>query len=240
MNKGKERFRHELKYLINWGDKALMTSRMGPLLHIDPNAENGEYMIRSLYFDDYMNSAYEQKNDGVLERKKYRIRIYNYSDKVIKLERKKKFDAYIFKESASLTRDEFEKILNGDYAFLLKSDKPLLREFYVECVSNGMRPKTIVDYEREPWIYDLGTVRITFDMNVRAAVGSFDIFDPHLPCLSVLEPGKLVLEVKYTEMLPNFVRDILPPEKTEFTAVSKYVLCYEKSMYLRGEEYYEY
>lgn len=38
-----------------------------------------------------------------------------------------------------------------------------------------MRPRVIVDYEREPWIMDTGTVRLTMDMNVRAAVGSYDI-----------------------------------------------------------------
>ena len=74
-------------------------------------------------------------------------------------------------------RGEFEQILAGDYGFLLRSPYPLCREFYIECICNMMRPRTIVDYEREPWVMDEGTVRITFDMNVRAAVGSFDIFD---------------------------------------------------------------
>lgn len=171
-------------------------------------------------------------------RKKYRIRIYNYSDRSIKLERKKKHGSYIFKESAPLTREEVEKILAGDYEFLLKSQYPLCREFYVECVSNMMRPRTIVDYDREPWIMDEGTVRVTFDRDVRAAIGSFDIFDPTLPTLPVLEPGKLVMEVKFTEMLPQIVRDILPPHVAEFTAVSKYVLCYEKTRYMNGFEYW--
>ena len=63
-----------------------------------------------------------------------------------------------------------------------------------------MRPRTIVDYDREPCIMDEGTVRVTFDRDVRAAIGSFDIFDPTLPTLPVLEPGKLVMEVKFTEM----------------------------------------
>ena len=101
-----------------------------------------------------------------------------------------------------------------------------------------MRPRTIVDYDREPWIMDAGTVRITFDSDVRAAVGGYDIFDATLPTLPVLEPGKLVLEVKFTELLPQLVRNILPPQAAEFTAVSKYVLCYEKIGYLNGFEYW--
>ena len=60
----------------------------------DKHARAGGYTIRSLYFDDYCNSAYEEKDAGILMRKKYRVRIYNGSDKVIKLERKKKYGAH--------------------------------------------------------------------------------------------------------------------------------------------------
>ena len=233
-----EQYRNEWKYLIDTAQKELICQRLEPVMELDRHARNGGYMLRSLYFDDYYHSAYEEKDGGVLQRKKYRIRIYNCSDSSIKLERKKKFGAYIFKEAASLTRDEVYKILDGDYEFLLHSDQSLCREFYVECMSNVMRPRTIVDYDRQPWILDAGTVRLTFDMDVRAVVGGFDIFDPTLPALSVLEPGKCVMEVKFTEFLPQFVREILPDRASEFTAVSKYVLCYEKTEYMNGFKYW--
>lgn len=237
-NKKKEQFRHELKYLINEGEHQLLKMRLQHVLKLDPHAKNGGYMLRSLYFDDYWNSAYEEKEVGVLMRKKYRIRIYNCSDKGIKLERKKKVGSWIYKESAPLTRGEVDKILAGDYGFLLKSPHSLCREFYIECVSNVLRPRVIVDYEREPWIMDTGTVRITFDMDVRAAILDQNIFDEKLPALPVLEPGKLVMEVKFTEFLPQIVRNILPPPSQELTAVSKYVLCYEKTRYMNGFSYY--
>ena len=233
-----ERYRNEWKYLIDTAQKELVCRRLGEVLHLDDNAKNGGYMIRSLYFDDYFQTAYEEKDAGVLRRKKYRIRIYNCSDASIKLERKTKFGSYIFKESAKLTREEVYKILDGDYEFLLHSEQPLCREFYYECVSNLMRPRTIVDYDREPYVLDAGTVRITFDMDVRAAIGSYDIFDPTLPTLPVLQPGKCVMEVKYTEFLPRIVRDILPDRASEFTAVSKYVLCYEKTEYMNSFKYW--
>ena len=208
----KEQFRHEAKYLIGLKEKALLTQRFESILNLDRHAQNGGYTIRSLYFDDYWNSSYEEKAAGILMRKKYRIRIYNFSDRSIKLERKKKF--------------------------VLHSPHPLCREFYFECVTNVMRPRVIVDYEREPWVYDAGTVRLTFDSNVRAAVGSYDIFDPNLPTIPVLPEGKLVFEVKYTEMQPQIIKDIIPPGASEFIAVSKYVLCYEKTRYLHDFEYW--
>lgn len=234
-----EQFRHEWKYLINTAEKEVISLRLKRLLAQDPHAAGGGYMIRSLYFDDYFHSAYEEKEAGVLMRKKYRIRIYNYSDSSIRLERKKKFGSYIFKESAPLTRGETEQILDGKYDFLLKSRYPLCREFYAECICHMMRPRVIVDYEREPWIMDAGTVRITMDSNVRAAVGSFDIFDASLPAISVLEAGKLIMEVKYTQFLPKIVRDILPPQASEFAAVSKYVMCCDKTGYLNGFSYWQ-
>lgn len=233
-----ERYRNEWKYLIDTAQKEAICSRLAPIMQLDPHASNGGYSLRSLYFDDYFHSAYEEKDAGVLHRKKYRIRIYDYSDKSIKLERKKKFGSYIYKESANLSRQQFYRILDGEYGFLLASEQPLCREFYYECISNVMRPRTIVDYERQPWILDAGTVRITFDMDVRAAIGSYDIFDASLPGLPVLEPGKCVMEVKFTEFLPNFVREILPDRAAEFTAVSKYVLCYEKRKYMNSFEYW--
>ena len=79
-----EHYRHELKYLISYGQKADLNLRLAPLLEQDSHARGGCYMIRSLYFDDYWNTAYQEKVDGVLMRKKYRIRIYDYSDRVIK------------------------------------------------------------------------------------------------------------------------------------------------------------
>ena len=112
-----ERYRHEWKYLIDTAQKEAICSRLAPVMRLDPNAANGGYSLRSLYFDDYFHSAYAEKDAGILLRKKYRIRIYNYSDKSIKLERKKKSGSYIYKESAKLTRQQFYQILDGDYGF---------------------------------------------------------------------------------------------------------------------------
>lgn len=238
-NLNNERFRHELKYLISEGEHQLLKLRLASLMKLDPHASGGGYMIRSLYFDDYWNSAYEEKEMGVLLRKKYRIRIYDCSDAVIKLERKRKVGSYIYKEDATLAREEVEQILCGEYEFLLRSPQKLCQEFYIECISNMMRPRVIVDYEREPWIMDEGTVRVTFDSDVRAAIAGFDIFDNTLPALPALEPGKLVMEVKFTEFLPQIVRTVLPPSSEELTAVSKYVLCYDKTRYLHDFAYWQ-
>lgn len=218
-------YRHEMKFFISKPDWALLQTRLLGVVPRDVNAgENGEYWIRSLYFDDYWNSAYDEKQMGVLLRRKYRIRVYNCSDKRILLERKNKFDQYISKESAPLTRLETDALLDGDYSFLRKSEHNLLREFYYECTSRFMRPRMMVDYDREPFVMDSGDVRITFDKHVRAIFGTFDLFDSSLPAMEVLRADQMIMEVKYTAFLPALIRRLLPPRSSIMTAASKYVL----------------
>ena len=225
-------FRNEWKYLIAHHEAELLRERLMPLMELDPHATNGGYEIRSLYFDDYQNTAYQQKLMGVYARKKWRIRIYDYSDGKIALERKSKRGNYIYKESADLTREEFFRILEGDFGFLLEKENNLCGEFYVECQTNLLRPKVIVDYSRIPLILEEGTVRITFDSDVRAAVGGFDIFDATLPRLPAQSEEYEILEVKYTEFLPRMIRKLLPFPGQEFTAFSKYVACYDAAHHL--------
>ena len=226
-------FRHELKYFITPGDAEILKQRLGALLIRDENVDDtGVYKIRSLYFDDYRNSAYEEKMMGIASRKKYRIRVYNDSDTVIHLERKFKQRDVIAKQSASLTREEAQMIIRGKYQFLLKNPQQLCREFYYECISNLMRPKVIVDYEREPYVYASGDVRITFDTDVRAVLLRQDIFDSNLPAFNVLEPGQVILEVKYTEFLPNLIKKLLPQRTSQILAVSKYIMACEKAMFI--------
>lgn len=227
----RELYRNEWKYYISLWEGELLRRRLEPFMEADPYARGGEYTIRSLYFDDYWDSSYEEKIMGVEDRRKWRIRIYDYSESRIRLERKKKRGSYIHKDSAPLERSEYEKILEGDYGFLLKSRYPLCQEFYYECMVNLQRPKVVADYERRPLIRGEGDVRVTFDRNVRAGMFTCDIFDRDLPVREVLEPDMMVLEVKFTQLLPGIIKELLPLDGQQFSAISKYTLCYEKAFY---------
>ena len=236
---GKLSYRHENKYLIDNSEMLLLKARFESLIEHDPSAgEIGEYKVRSIYFDDYWDTAYEEKVMGTLNRCKYRIRAYNDSDANIKLERKLKYGAYIAKQSAKLNREEAERIISGDYGFLFNSPQPLCREFYYESVAKMMRPRVIVDYDREPYVYDPGEVRITFDKDVRAAMLRFDLFDPDLPSMGVLEPNQCILEVKFTELLPNFIREVLPRRLGQILSLSKYTMVRDKLSYMSVRQSY--
>lgn len=226
--KNKVKFRHELKFLISETEKEVIRSRLSAVMQRDSHAKNGMYFIRSLYFDDRMENAYEEKLAGTDERKKYRIRIYNLEDSVIRLECKRKEGQYINKISAGLTRQETDKLIAGEYDFLKMRKEQVCKDFYLECALNGMKPAVIVDYEREPYVYAYGDVRITFDEHVRGGVFEPQLFDKALPVMEVLEPGQLIMEVKFTEYLPELIRDLLQVDDCIYTAASKYVMCLEK------------
>jgi len=197
------------------------------IIELDKNAgPDGKYLVRSLYFDDVYNTAYHDKIAGVQIRRKYRIRAYgnDYENPVIKAECKFKQDAYIAKTSAAISKEEYYQILSGKTDFLLKREDGLLRDYYTQ-IASGLRPKVIVDYDREAYIMREGNVRITFDHAVRAGINTFDILSKDLWLIPAFEPNKLVMEVKYDEFLPNKVRNVLKLNALAQLAVSKYVLC---------------
>lgn len=221
-------YRHELKFLITDVDRIELRNVLQHVCRHDPHAQDGFYSISSLYFDDMYQTAYQEKLDGVEVRKKYRIRIYNNSDSVISLECKYKNGSYIHKESVKLTREEYDSLMQGDVSFLVKKQEPLAKEFYVDYKTVLLRPCVNVVYEREPFIYDEGTVRITFDENIRAVRSSEYLFDSSAPSWAILPAGQLVLEVKFTGLLPEKIRRIFLKYGYVQTQASKFCMCLEK------------
>lgn len=219
------RFRHEFKFSLTHPDYRLLRSRLGKVMEQDPHAgPDGRYHIRSLYFDDFRNTALYEKQAGVSRRRKYRIRIYNKSDKVIKLECKNKFDQYISKDSASLTRQEADRILDGDVSFLFRSDNALKRAFYLECRRNLLRPNVVVDYHREAYVHEIGNVRITFDIDLRSGIGFTDLFNPDMFTMGVVDEPGVILEVKYDNLLPRHIQGLFPNTIAPRLAIGKFVI----------------
>lgn len=219
-------FRHELKFMLHENQAQILKQRLKYIIPKDRHiAQEGIYKVRSLYFEDYFNQGYETKTMGVSERYKYRIRIYNDKESPIRLERKQRKDRYVSKETALLCKNEFYQILEGRYDFLEKNPQTLCPQFYVACRTRKLRPKIVIDYEREPYVYGGGQVRLSFDRNIRASVMGHDIFDARLPMVGILKPEELILEVKFTEFLPDVIERILPIQSSTRSAFSKYTLC---------------
>lgn len=217
------KFRHELKHYINFSDYISIKSRLRSIMHIDKNAnENNEYKIRSLYFDNVYDKALMEKVIGVPKRDKFRIRFYNNNHEFIRLEKKSKIRGLCLKDSEKITKEECEKIINGDIEFLRDSNKKLFIDLYSEMKGNLLRPRTIVDYTREAYIYPMGNVRITFDKSIRTGLNSINMFDDNLPTIETIDNKYIVLEVKFDEFLPEVIRDIIQVKERRATSISKY------------------
>ena len=218
--------RHELKYFINPAELEALRARLQPVMDLDRHCRNGEpYAIRSLYLDDIDNSAYYDKVAGVMSRDKYRIRIYRYSDQEIFLERKRKLGDLIQKSSVQITRRLCEQIISGDPRGLQSASSPLLQDVFVQMRTRLLRPAVIVDYVREAYTYPAENVRITFDMNLRSGLHSFDLFNAEIPTVCPLDQNTQILEVKFDNYLPDHVRGLIAGIQADRSAVSKYVLC---------------
>ena len=197
-------FRNEVKYYINYLEYESLRSRLKNVLKKDRfSNESGDYHIRSLYFDDLSNTALYEKQSGILTRKKFRIRIYNIDNSLIKLEKKSRKGQFIHKESARLTLENYKDIVSGNIDFLISSDNKLLREFYIELSTLALKPNVIVDYIREAYVYDVNNIRITFDKFLRTGLNKIDLFDKELPTIDVMEEPKMILEIKFDHFLPD-------------------------------------
>ena len=218
--------RHELKYHITQAELAALRAVLRPMLQKDPNGdEHNEYHIRSLYFDTIDDDALQEKIAGVGNRKKYRIRIYNHSDKVIKLECKSKYGDLISKQSVTIPRDLADQLIAGDPEGLQRMRHPLLHDVFTEMRTRLLRPVVIVDYVREAYIHPAQEVRITFDKTLRTGLYSTDMFNPDLPTYPVFDDPVEILEVKFDEFLPTYLQSVLSGITAQRSAVSKYTWC---------------
>ena len=216
------RLRHEEKHQVNLREALVLSRRLEKLFPRDSHAgPEGFYQVVSLYYDDPYDTALRQKLDGVNRREKFRLRYYGEEPAFFKLEKKYKVKGLCGKGSCRLSREEGERLLRRDFAFLLEKEEPLAREFYAK-LRRGLAPKTVVRYTREAFLYAPGNVRVTLDGDIRAgAPERFLIPQKLLPALG----GLAVVEVKYDAFLPEIVKLAVQVPNRQGTACSKYALC---------------
>ncbi|MBR6406520.1 MAG: polyphosphate polymerase domain-containing protein, partial [Lachnospiraceae bacterium] len=218
------RYRHEWKHAINYTDLLVIRQRLRAVAQPDEHARDGQYLIRSLYFDNAHDKALREKIDGVNMREKFRIRYYNGDTTLIHLEKKSRRNGLGTKYSAVLSAEEVRKILDGEIDWMRGCDRPLVQELYCKMRSQGLRPKTIVDYTREPYVFRPGNVRVTFDSCVSSSRDTSSFFADDILKRPVLPAGMQLLEVKFDEFLPDEIYRALQLDNLQQTAFSKYYL----------------
>lgn len=218
------KYRHEWKHQINQSDLLILRSRLSAITGRDSHAKDGTYEIRSLYFDNPTDKVLREKLDGVNKREKFRIRYYNGDTGLIRLEKKSKTNNLCLKQSIALTIEQTRSISQGEYDWMATSPEPLIQELYSKIISQGLRPKVIVDYIREPFVYAPGNVRITLDYQIRTGLKCTDFLNPD--CITVPIPDSpIILEVKWDEYLPDIIHKAVGLTNRQAQAFSKYAAC---------------
>ena len=202
----------------------ILRQRLRAVMKHDKHTVNGEYVIRSLYFDNLDDKALREKLDGVDIREKYRIRLYNYDPSFIHLERKFKRCGLGYKTGARLTPEQAQAIANGDVNWMASSSDEVILGFYTRIRNEGMAAKVIVDYTREPFIFEPGNVRVTLDYNIRTGIGCTDFLNPNCAMIPIKD-DPCILEVKWDNFLPDVIRDAVQLDSRRGSAFSKYAAC---------------
>ena len=169
-------YRKELKYFITFNDFNIINNNLNSLLKKDKYCNDDYYQISSIYFDNYNMTSYNQVLNGISERWKYRIRFYNYDKNYIKLEKKYKVNGLTLKESTVITYDTLNNILKRRVR-IDSNNSPLLNELILKIKTEYLRPVILIEYDRIPYIYKAGNVRITLDYNIRYTNIYSDIFN---------------------------------------------------------------
>ena len=217
-------FRHEYKHAISYADAVAVRARaLAVMKHDEHTAPNGLYFIRSLYFDNFDDKALREKEDGLSRREKFRIRFYNEDTSFIRLEKKMRINGLCAKVEAPVTKEQCEALLRGETEWMKQAGEPLLEELHAKMQTQQLRPKTIVDYHREPFVYQPGNVRVTIDFDIRSGIRTCDLFNFSAPTVSV--GGDRILEVKYDAFLPDIIRHIVQMPNRRTDAYSKYAAC---------------
>ena len=210
MDEAKVKYRHELKYVSSEMELALVKGRLDHLISLDSHVkEKGIYSIRSLYFDDYDGRCYDENESGSDPREKFRIRIYNGSASKITLELKKKERNKTLKLSCPLTEEQCRTLMKGVPLPMRPDYPPLLQKLLLQMRTRLLRPVIIVDYDRVPYVCKDGNVRITMDKNISASRQLDQFLEPVISKRPVMEKGSHILEVKYDEFLPDYIKTSL-------------------------------
>ena len=218
-------FRNENKFICSQGQLEILKARLSPILRLDEHQIGACYRIRSLYFDDEADSAFYDNEAGTDRRKKFRVRVYDRMEDGLRLEIKHKARGGTKKDSCVMPKALCETILRGE-PMPWDSDYPdALQNLYREMQINLLRPRIIVEYERSAYVCAAGNVRITFDRNIAFSTKVEAFLEEAVPLTPVLPVGTHLLEVKYDELIPDYIAQLLETGELSRTTFSKYYLA---------------
>lgn len=215
--------RHEFKHNINYADLLQLRARLSLVMGLDEHSTSKDgYYVRSLYFDNYADKVLFEKINGVDNREKFRLRLYNADSNLILLEKKSKSKGLCYKTSTQISQAICSELINGRLSSLANFKDPLLAEFYAKLRYQQLRPRTIVEYKREAYVLSAGNVRVTLDHHIRTCNQPTLFLSQDFPGFPL--PNACILEIKYDQFLPELVRTITALTSRPTTSFSKYAV----------------
>ena len=216
--------RREIKYEIDSCQELKLKRLLSAVLEGDKHNGKDGYRVRSLYFDTPYALDYYEKIEGLENRKKIRLRVYDFGDSPAKLELKQKQGIRQRKQSLTLSRWQAERIIEGDYSLL--DDCGQFGEYMNRLMQTmAYRPACLVEYDRTAFFCPTNDTRITLDRGLRANEGSAALYDPNVQFFPVSAQGRLTLEVKYNHFLLSYIKDVISTVDMLNVSCSKYCRC---------------
>ena len=137
-----------------------------------------------------------------------------------------KIDSLCLKCDAPITEAECRKLLKGDLIWMKDHPETLVQELYAKMRYQQLKPRVLVSYVREPYIYPPGNVRVTFDSNIRTTMFHQEFLTKEVFDISATNlPEDRFLEVKFDKYLPEIIQDLIQVNGLRQQAFSKYVAC---------------
>lgn len=223
--------RFEMKYIINESTSKLLKREIRNFMIYDGFAKKeGEYFVRSLYFDNKINSNFKEKVDGIRSRHKFRIRTYskNYGSPLF-IEMKGRENKRTYKARQKIDKENLSLFYYRDKHFDLKKiyrNNDLIEKFIFDSYRKDLVPKLLVDYNRTPFINKSGLYfRLTFDNNIMSLKNlklfSEESYKNWRECLA----GYTILELKFNSSIPPWFQRIIQSYQLRMRSISKFVIA---------------
>lgn len=237
MKKNPQQFnRQEFKYLITLKQKEQLSFQFSQVgLKPDPysvDMKDNSYPVSSLYLDTLDFEAYWEKQYGLINRVKFRLRTYDLIRKkhsLVFFEIKQKYNDFIKKTRFSLKENQAQKFLHHQLTYhqlaSLVFDQQSLARFYLNFQKLNLNPVILISYLRQPWLDSFyPNFRLTFDYQINATPAR-DLFSSS-PKTQVL-PNKIIMEIKLNGLLPEYLARIIKSHNLARQSLSKYCLGLE-------------
>lgn len=226
--------RFEMKYQVPESVALAVRRYVRPWLEADgfgSTADAPSYPVHSLYLDSGDLSLYQSTING--DRNRFKLRARYYDEKPgspVYLEIKRRVDRTIHKQRALVRRECAAAIVDGEPPSLHHLVRPDVRNYtallsFCELMQRlGARTRAHVAYDREAWLSAAhNSVRVTLDRAVRCEPMDRPVFTTSFTQAATVFDRMVVLEIKFTDRFPAWLRDMVHALGLVQSSAAKYV-----------------